>query len=124
METNPYEYDRSIPWTPQQNQFYQGSHVTARTNQQPFSVLQNQRPQQRVVHQKPTPKQRMPKAQALALARTLKKGLVIASLVSFGTLSGLVAFHQIASTSGQTDTTSSGSSQSTSRSTSSSQTSN
>src|SRR5437763_3820653 len=100
METNPYEYDRSIPWTPQQNQFYQGSYIPARTSQQPFPVLQNQqregrhpersegsyqRPPQRVVNQKPTSPQRISKAQALALARTLKKWLVIASLVSFGT---------------------------------------
>jgi len=121
MRTNPNEYDRTIPWIPQQNQFYQSSYVTARPNRQPPSTLQSQRPQQRVVNQKPNSPQRMPKAQALALARTLKKGIVIASLVSFGTLSGLVAFHQIT---GATNQVSSGSSQSTSTSTSSSQNSN
>jgi hypothetical protein len=117
MKTNPYEYDRTIPWIPQQNQFYQGSYITTPTNRQPSAMPNHQRPQQRVVNHKPNSSQRMPKVQALALARTLKKGIVIASLVSFGTLSGLVAFHQIT---GATNQVSSGSSHSTSSSTSTS----
>jgi hypothetical protein len=36
---------------------------------------------------------RMPKAKARARARTLKKGLVLASVLGFGALSGLVASH-------------------------------
>ena|SRR2546421_4423542 len=119
METNPYEYDRTIPWIPQQNQLYEGRYVTERASQQRSSVLQNQRPQQRRVDQKPKPPERMPKARALALARTLKKWLVIASLVSFGTFSGLVAYHQV-STTNTANHTSSGSSQATPASTSSS----
>jgi hypothetical protein len=120
METNPYEYDRTIPWIPQQNQLYEGRYVTDRASQQRSPVLQDQRPQQRSVDQKPKPPERMPKARALALARTLKKGLVIASLLSFGAFSGLVAYHQV----GTTANTSSGSSQATPASTSSSQNSN
>jgi hypothetical protein len=121
METNPYEYDRTIPWIPQQNQLYEGRYVTDRASQQRSPVLQDQRPQQRRVDQKPKPPERMPKARALALARTLKKGLVIASLVSFGAFSGLVAYHQVGTTANHT---SSGSSQAMPVSTSSSQNSN
>jgi hypothetical protein len=40
----------------------------------------------------------MPKVQALALARTLKKWLAVASLVGFLSLSGLVAYHQVGTT--------------------------
>ncbi len=123
METNPYEYDRTIPWIPQQNQPYEGRYVTDRASQQRSPDLQNQRPQQRSVDQKPKPPERMPKARALALARTLKKGLVIASLVSFGAFSGLVAYHQVGTTT-TANHTSSGSSQATPASTSSPQNSN
>jgi len=122
METNPYEYDRTIPWIPQQNQLYEGRYVTDRASQQRSPDLQDQRPQQRRVDRKPKPPERMPKAGALALARTLKKGLVIASLLSFGAFSGLVAYHQVGTTT--TANTSSGSSQATPASTSSSQNSN
>ena len=98
METNPYEYDTSVQWRPQQNQFYEGRYVSPRTGQQQPPVLQNQKPQLRNGNQKPKPPEKMPKARALALARSFKKWLVVASLVSFGTFSGLVAFHQVGST--------------------------
>src|SRR5579859_7677330 len=39
--------------------------------------------------------QKMPKQRVLALANMLKRGLAIASIMSFGTFGGLVAFHQI-----------------------------
>src|SRR5229473_4062850 len=123
METNPYEYNGTVPWIPQQNQRYESNYVTAHTGQQRPAVLQNQKLQQRSVDQKPKPPKPMPKARALALARTFKKWLVIASLVSFGTFSGLVAFHQVGSTTtaSQSTSTSSGSSQTTSSSNSSTQ---
>jgi hypothetical protein len=35
----------------------------------------------------------MPRAQAQALARTFKQGLMVASVLTFGTLSALVAHH-------------------------------
>jgi hypothetical protein len=128
METKPYEYeyDKPIPWIPQQNQFYTGRDVTARTSQQ-FSDLQKQRLQQRGEGQKPKPAERMSKAKALALVSTLKRGLIIASLVSFGAFSGLVAYHQVGTTANQTNQakqTSSGSSQVTPTTSSSSQDSN
>lgn len=92
METNPYEYDRTVPWIPQQNvgaQFIAPSRAP-----------------------KPKSPERMPKARALALARALKKWLVIASFVSFGTLSGLVAFHQVGTTTSNTSHTNQSSSKS------------
>src|SRR2546430_10050945 len=117
METNPYEYDTSVQWRPQQNQFYEGRYVSPRTGQQP-PVLQNQRPQLRSGNQKPKPPEKMPKARALALARSFKKWLVVASLVSFGTFSGLVTFQQVGSTTTATGSTStsSGSSSTSSKS--------
>jgi hypothetical protein len=127
MATNPYDYDITVQWIPQQNQLSESRDLTARTGQQRPPVLQNQRPQQTRGGQKPGAPEKMPKARALALARTLKRWLVVASIVSFGTFSGLVAFHQVSSTtaaSHSTSTSSGSSSQSTSSSNSSSQNSN
>jgi len=122
METNPYEYDGRVPWIPQQNQRPEGRYVTARTYQQRSPVLPNQRPQQRGVEHSLQPPGRMPKARTLALAHTFKKWLIVASLASFGTFNGLIAYHQIGITPTQT---SSGSSQKTAPATpSSSQNSN
>ncbi len=66
----------------------------------------------------PYENKKMSKARALALAGTLKRWLVVASFVGFGTFSGLAAFHQVSSTS--TSTHSSSSSQNSSSSSSSS----
>ncbi len=117
MEINPYEYDRTVPWIPQQNQAFAGRDIAARPAQQP-SQLQNSRPQQKGGVQKPRQPERMSKARALGLVRSFKKWLVVASIVTFGSFSGLVAYHQIGTTA--IDHTSSGSSQSTSSSSSSS----
>jgi hypothetical protein len=110
METNPYEYDKTVPWIPQQNQLYKGRTVTARTNRHPYSQ-QDYLPQQRGIGQKPKPPERMPKAQTLALVRTFKQWLVVASLVGFGTFSGLAAYHQVGTANKQSNQTSSGPSQ-------------
>ncbi|HEX6556213.1 MAG TPA: hypothetical protein VF026_25870 [Ktedonobacteraceae bacterium] len=112
METNPYEYDRTVPWVPQQNQRYDSRYFTSRTAVgaqfiEPIPpVAHSRRP-------KPRSPERMPKARALALARTLKKWLTIASIVCFGTLSGLVAFHQVGTTTSHTNQSSSKSPQAT-----------
>jgi len=124
METNPYEYITTVPWIPQQNQLYENTYVTTRTGQQRPSVSPNQGLAQRGVSQKSKPPEHMPKARALALVRTFKKWLVVASLVSFGSFSGLAAFHQVSTTTSQATHTSSGTSQKTSTTTSSSQNSN
>jgi len=100
VETNPYEYDSTVPWIPQQNQLHEGRYVSAHPSQQP-SALQNQRLQQRGGDQKRKSPERMPKAQALDLVRVYKKRLVVASLVVFGLLSGLVAYHQVGTTTNQ-----------------------
>ena len=121
MKTNPYDYDTTIPWIPQQNQLYENNYVTAHTGQQRPPVLQNQKPQQRSVNQKPKPPKPMPKARVLALVRAFKKWLVVASLAAFVSFSGLVAYHQVGTTASQT---SSGSSQETPTTSSSSQDSN
>ena len=117
METNPYEYDRTVPWIPQQQQRPVGTQFTApRAPVGTQFTAPNRAP-------KPKSAERMPKARALALARTLKKSLVIASFVSFGTLSGLVAFHQVGTTTSnnsQTNQSSSKSSQATATATPSS----
>ncbi len=117
MEINPYEYDRTVPWLPQQNQGFVSRDIAARPGQQP-SQFQNSRPQQKGGVQKPKQPERMSKARALGLARVFKKWLVVASIVTFGSFSGLVAYHQVSTTA--INQTSSGSSQSTSASSSSS----
>src|SRR5947209_13086327 len=113
MEMNPYEYDRTVPRRLQQNQLYEGRSVTEQVGQSRPPVLENQKPKSPA---------RMPKAQALALVSKFKQWLVVASLVGFGTFSGLAAFHQVNATAAASQT-SSVSSQ-TSSTTSSSQSSN
>ena len=101
LEANPYQYDnyvRTVPRVPQQNQYTEGRYVTAPTSQQRSAALPNQRLQQRGGVHSPKSAERMPKARALALVRTLKKWLVIASLASFSIFSALVAYHQVATT--------------------------
>ena len=114
METNPYSYNRTVPRRPQPKQLSGGRSVTERAGQPQPPVLQKQ---------KPKPSERMPKARVLELVRKFKQWLVIASLMSFGTFSGLVAFHQVNITAAASQT-SAVSSQTTSSATASSQSSN
>ena len=123
METNPYEYERTLPWTPQQNQFYQNKPAAAKNKQQ-FSQSQNQKLPQGGAGQKPITQVKMPKARALALANSLKRFLAVASIVGFGTFGGLVAMHQVSTTTTQPTQSTSGSSNTSSKSSSSSQNSN
>jgi len=117
METNPYKYDRTQPRTPQQNQLYQ--------NKQQFLQPQNQKLPQRGIGNKPGTQVKMPKARALALANTLKRTLTVASIIGFGMFGGLVAMHQVSTTTTTQSTQStSGSSNSSSNSSTSSQNSN
>ena len=69
-----------------------------RSSQRPAS-LQYQEWQQRV--QNPKPEERMPKTQALELVNVYKKRLIVASLVAFALVSGLVAFHQVGTVANQ-----------------------
>lgn len=100
MQTNPYEDDRPLAWIPQQNQFYESESDKIRSNQQPAS-LQYQEWQQRIQNQKPKLQERMPKTQALELVNAYKKRLIVATLMVFGLLSGLVAFHQVGASASQ-----------------------
>lgn len=138
METNPYEYEQSVPWTPQQNHIFANKDAMAPSGQRP-SQLQNPSSQQKAGVQppqnraasaksarsggKPAREQRMTKARALDLARTCKKWLVVATIVGFGSVSGLVAYHQ-AGTTTTVSQTSSAASQSPSSSSSSASNSN
>lgn len=92
METNPYEYDGSVSWIPQQNQAYNGQN-NGQDGQQRPPVRQMQRGAGTA--QKPGRSKPMPKARTLELAHSLKQWLVVASVVGFGTLSGLAAFHRV-----------------------------
>ena len=123
METNPYEYDRTPPWTPQQNQFYQNK-PAATQNEQQLSQSQSQKLPQRGIGQKPGTQVKMPKARALALANSLKRLLAVASIVGFGMFGGLVAMHQVSTTTTQSTQSTSGASNTSSKSSSSSQNSN
>ena len=110
METKLKDYDTRASWMPQHNQLYEDRFVTAQAGQQRLPRPQNQGLSQRDVGQKAKPAEKMPKARALALARTFKRWLVAASIVGIGTFSGLVALHQVGTTASQATHTSSGSS--------------
>ena len=100
METNPYEYDRPLPWIPQENRFHEARYIPARPGHEP-SAKQYQEWQRRVQDHKPRPQVRMPKARALELAGIFKKRLIVASLALFALLSGLVAYHQVGASANQ-----------------------
>jgi len=121
METNLIDYDTRASWRPPQNQHYEGGLVTPQDSRQELPRPRNSGLPQHGVGQKPRAAEKMPKKQALALARILKRWLVVASIVSFGTFGGLVAFHQVGTTASQI---SSGSSKTNSTSSSSSKNNN
>ena len=122
MGTNPYEYDTTLPWIPLQNQLYQNK-PAATQNEHQLSQSQSQKLPQHGIGQKPGTQVKMPKARALALANSLKRLLAVASIVGFGMFGGLVAMHQVSTTTQSTQSTS-GSSTTSSKSSSSSQNSN
>src|SRR2546429_3089422 len=121
METNLIDYDTRASWRPPQNQHYEGGLVTPQDSWQELPRPRNRGLPQRGVGQKPRAAEKMPKTRALALVRTLKRWLVVASIVGFGTFGGLVAFHQVGTTASQI---SSGSSKTNSTSSSSSKNNN
>jgi hypothetical protein len=115
METNFKEYNTQASWSPQQYQLYEGRVVTPQSSRQQLPRPQYVGQPQHGAGQKPKAAVKMPKARTLALANTLKRWLAIASIVSFGTFGGLVALHQVGTT---TQTSSSSSTNSTSSSSS------
>lgn len=110
METKPYAYNRIVSQTSQQ-QLPEGKRTIEYPGQQQAPAPQSQ---------KPKPAARMPKARTLELVHKFKQWLVVASLVGFGTFSGLAAFHQVTAPAA-VSLTSSGSSQTTTSAASSSQ---
>ncbi|HKV57457.1 MAG TPA: hypothetical protein VJO32_04225, partial [Ktedonobacteraceae bacterium] len=105
-------------------------YVIPQNGGQQYARPQNPALPQRPMSQKPKAPVKMPKERAMALANRFKRGLAIASLVGFGTFGGLVALHEVGTTTSQSTQsthTSSGSSStnsSNSSSSSSSQSSN
>ena len=120
METNPYEYDRTSQGTPQQNQVFQNKPVEAQNRHQSLQP-HNQKLPQRSGGQKPGTPTKMPKARTLALANALKRTLAVASIIGFGMFGGLVAMHQVSTTTTSSTQSTSGSSNTSSKSNSSSQ---
>ena len=117
MQKNPNEFDRSAFWRSPQEQQHANSYPDMYAPQPP-AAFQGQRQQQLGGGIQPKRKARMPKAQAVALALTLKRWLLVVSLAGFASLSGLVAYHQTGATTSQK---SSSSTQATPTATSSSQ---
>lgn len=99
METNPY--DITVPWTPQWTHWTEDRYISTHHGQQRSSILETSMQQLRDGDQKLKQVERMPKAEALALVSTFKKWLIVASLVSFGVFSGLVAYHQTSTVTNQ-----------------------
>jgi hypothetical protein len=112
MQTNLHDYDTRASWTPPQNQPYSSKFVTAQGGRPRYAIPQNLTQTQRPMVQKPKAPQKMPKERAMALANRFKRAFAILSIVGFGTISGLVALHQVSSTTAQSTQSSSGSSSS------------
>ena len=100
MQTNPYEDEKPLAWVPQENRFYERESDKVHNSQQPAS-LHYQEWQQSIQNPRPKLQERMPKTQALELVNVYKKRLIVASLVVFGLVSGLVAFHPVGTAANQ-----------------------
>ena len=109
MDKNPY--DTSIDWlAPQYQANKQGATYIAPDQQVstfPANYHQAQKPVPTQPPQKKAvpPKQaRMSKQRALELVNSLKKGIVVSSVVSFGLLGLLATNHAVGTTTGSTNT--------------------
>ncbi|MGZ3643639.1 MAG: hypothetical protein ACXVCM_07275 [Ktedonobacteraceae bacterium] len=94
MQTNPYEDEKPLSWVPQENLFSERESDKVHNSQQPASLHYQEWPQN-MQNTRPKLQERMPKTQVLELVNVYKKRLIVASLVAFGLVSGLVAFHQV-----------------------------
>jgi hypothetical protein len=119
MQTNINDYDRHASRIPPQNQPY-SRFITSQDGRSQFALPQNLVQTQHPAGQKPRAPEKMPKARAMALANKFKRGFAIASIVGFGAFGGLVALHQVGTTTSQSTQSSSGSSSSNSTNSSSS----
>lgn len=113
-----YPYDASLEWVPRE---YQVDHpapsqAVPQWQQSPYyqrsGSLQAQQQRQQAPRRQPgwasastitaSTKGRMSKSEALDLLESLKKSILIASLITFGVISGLVATHVVGSTANNT----------------------
>ncbi len=101
MQTNPYENEEPLEWIPQESQFNERESDKIRSGQA-CAPLQYQGGEQNIQGQKPLPVDRMSKAQALDIVAMYKRRLIVAALVVFGLVSGLVVFHQVGASASQT----------------------
>ncbi|HEY0755631.1 MAG TPA: hypothetical protein VGD98_16860 [Ktedonobacteraceae bacterium] len=107
MENNPYRYDPKIARQMPRQHTYNSTYSDLYVNNLPGApqAHQAQANTSKRSAQAPVPA-RMPKVRALALARLFKQALVVTSLAAFASFSGLVAYHQINTSSSQKSTTS------------------
>ena len=112
MQTNLKDYANRAAWVPPQSQPYNSRFVTSQDGKPQFALPQNLAQTQRPMGQQPKAPQKMPKERAMTLANRFKRAFAILSIVGFGTISGLVALHQVGSTTTQSTQSSSGSSSS------------
>lgn len=101
MENHPYGHNQRIPGQMPRQQLYNTIYPGMYVNQPPGAPVVRQAQQT----SKSTPA-RMPKDRALALARLFKKALAVASIATFASLSGIVAFHQANASTSQKSATS------------------
>ncbi len=97
MDRNPY--DTSIDWLQQSPANKQESGYTAR--QQGSAQPQTPPATKKAA---PAKQQRMPKQKALKLISSLKKGIVVSSIMSFGVISLLATSHVVGTTTSATST--------------------
>ena len=114
-----YPYDASLEWVPreypvddypapprtvpqwQQPQYYQQS--GSLQAQQPWQQVQQRQPVLAAASTAGTStKGRMSKSEALDLLESLKKSILVAALITFGVISGLVATHVVGSAANNT----------------------
>lgn len=107
MENNPYGYDKSRTWSMSQNQPYTTNYPGVSLNQQPGAPQAARVAQTRGDKRQKSAPVRMPKERALALVGLFKRALVVMSLATFASFSGLVAYHQVTTASASTSTTTS-----------------
>ncbi|GCE18745.1 hypothetical protein [Dictyobacter kobayashii] len=105
FDENTFEGQSNLPYRPYEQY---GPYVDAVPSTEHSTFYQNQLPPvqpapARTIHAEKTPARstKMPKAEALALVRKWKRGLVAGSLVAFGLLSGLVAANAVSANANQ-----------------------
>ena len=95
MGANNFQSDKNQSWqTTPYRPYYENNPAPGRPGNS-STTQQSGGPQQPGAPGRVKPPARMPKARALELVSTFKRGLIVVSLTAFASFSGLVAFHQI-----------------------------